>query len=493
MKIKYHLLIVVGLVALTSARIVDRISEQQQDYSVFSKVLLNKEGTLDMHLSSDSVNYYLEILRRDLQTEKSSLEQFKLYSEMVARLNCGHTQVLNNRKVQTEWLLGRQSLPIDVYLIGRRLVVGEIVDEDYDNIERDILSKNTFLDAGTEILMIDSLTVPEMMEGMGRYLSSDEGSMDFKYFQASQMFEFYRHLAFPLDKDSVMVQYVTPAKDTNTVFMHPGTAPVYSINARLNKASSEYNKSEADMGKFKIVNGQYGYFKFPSFSASAGSDYENFLKRSFQKLKAQNIDKLIVDLRGNTGGVMQYDFIKYFVGEGVNIGRYIIAKPHSKSTNKYVRKGNLSYVRYAVLSWQQKKKLREGSFNEGIILTDEVDEKLIYSGDISVITDEGTFSSAAILACQLKTLAGAKIVGRPAGGSFYAGNAGTLRVRLPESGLQISVNPNTYYSHLEVAEDPTAIKQPDLYLDPFILDKKDRDQFYFKHAVDILKSVVVEE
>ena len=122
---------IAGLVALTSARIVDRISEQQEDYHVFSSVLLNKEGTLDMHLSTDSVNYYLEILRRDLQTEQSSLEQFKLYSEMVARLNCGHTQVLNNRKVQTEWLLSRQSLPIDMYLIGRHLVVGEIVKEDY--------------------------------------------------------------------------------------------------------------------------------------------------------------------------------------------------------------------------------------------------------------------------------------------------------------------------------------------------------------------------
>lgn len=484
---------IAGLVALTSARIVDRISEQQEDYHVFSSVLLNKEGTLDMHLSTDSVNYYLEILRRDLQTEQSSLEQFKLYSEMVARLNCGHTQVLNNRKVQTEWLLSRQSLPIDMYLIGRHLVVGEIVKEDYDNIKRDILSENTFIKAGTEILMIDSMTVPQMIEGMGRYLSSDEGSIDFKYFQASQMFEFYRHLAFPLEKDSILVQYVTADRDTNTIFMHPGTAPVYSINARLNKASSEYNKGEADMGRFKIVNGEYGYFRFRSFSASAGTDYETFLKSSFQKLKTQNISKLVVDLRGNTGGVMQYEFIKYFVGEGVNVGRYIIAKPHSKSNNKYVKKASLSYLRYAVLSWQQKRKLQDGSFNEGIVLTDEVDEGLLYNGEISVITDEGTFSSAAILTSQLKTLAAAKIVGRPAGGSFYAGNAGTLQVRLPESGLQVSVNPNTYYSHLEPVDNPLAIKQPDIYLDPFIINEKDRDQFYFKHAVDILKSVVVEE
>jgi hypothetical protein len=79
----------------------------------------------------------------------------------------------------------------------------------------------------------------------------------------------------------------------------------------------------------------------------------------------------------------------------------------------------------------------------------------------------------------------AKIIGRAAGGSFYAGNAGTLLVKLPQSGFLIAINPNTFYSHLDRTDDPSAIKQPDLFLSPLILKSSDRDQFYFKQAISL--------
>jgi C-terminal processing protease CtpA/Prc len=137
------------------------------------------------------------------------------------------------------------------------------------------------------------------------------------------------------------------------------------------------------------------------------------------------------------------------------------------------------------MSFQQKRRMEQGSFNEGIQETEYVDTNLIYKGEIVVITDEGTFSSAAILACHLKTMSKAKIIGRAAGGSFYAGNAGTLLVKLPQSGFLIAINPNTFYSHLDRTDDPSAIKQPDLFLSPLILKSSDRDQFYFKQAISL--------
>ncbi len=484
-RVRLFLLGLLGLALLSSSRYFDSVDRQQEDFHVFQHVLQTKEGILDLHLSEDSVNYYLNILQKELQKPQSALEQFKLYSEMVARLKGGHTSVMQNREVQTEWLQAHQSLPIDLYLVGRHLVTGKIIPDDYDNIKRTNYSRKNQIPHGSEILSIDSLTVPEMMAQIGRYLSSDEGSMDFKYYQASQMFDFYHHLALPITKDSVLVEYVTPDFDTNRVFLAPGKAPIHSMNERLMHYSEKYDVNERDFGKFKIVKNTYGYFRFKSFSASSGSEYDAFLKSSFEKIKREDIKYLVIDLRGNTGGVMQYDFIKYIVGEGVNIGRYVVSKPFKKSQNQYVRKINGPFLRYAVLSWQQKRKLRNGSFNQGIILTEDVDEDLLFDGKICVITDEGTFSSAAILACQLKTLGNATIIGRPAGGSFYAGNAGTLLVKLPYSGIEIAVNPNTFYSQLNAAEFPLEVKQPDVFLNPLILDDSDLDQFYFKEAVAV--------
>lgn len=485
----YYYFLVAGFLLLTSLRYSDTITSQQEDFRVFRTVLESKEGTLNMHLSSDSITYYLNRLEQDLTDDKSDLEEFKLYSEMIARLNCGHTQVLTNRRIQAEWLRDRQALPIDIYLIGRHLVVGEIIQDDYENTIRDNdpFGGPSEIPVGSEVLTIDEKTVPEMMDGIGKYLSGDEGAFGFKYYQAQQLFEFYRHLAFPLDKDSVAVTYITPKSDTVTKYMQPGKAPIHSMNRRLLKASENYIQNEANMGKFKIVNGKYGYFRFTTFAQSSGVEYEEFLRTSFRKLRKNDIDELVVDLRGNTGGVMQYDFIKYFVGGDVNIGRYVIAKPFKGLDNKYVKKMNMHFVRYAFLSWSQKRSVRNGTFNDGTVKTNNVQEDLRFKGKVVVITDEGTFSSAAILACHLKTLAQAKIVGRPAGGSFYSGNAGTLIVKLPESGLEISVNPNTFYSHLKPVEDPLKIREPDAYVHDLVIDSKERNKLYFKTALTQFK------
>jgi len=98
------------------------IPQQQEDFKVFRNVLESKEGTLDLHLSSDSINLYLNKLGDDLSEEKTILEQFKLYSEMVVRLQCGHTQVLADKTILAEWSNEMKDLPIDMYFIGRRLI-----------------------------------------------------------------------------------------------------------------------------------------------------------------------------------------------------------------------------------------------------------------------------------------------------------------------------------------------------------------------------------
>ncbi|NRA11388.1 MAG: S41 family peptidase [Crocinitomicaceae bacterium] len=471
---------------LMSSMYVTTVSKQQEDYNVFSTVLTQKEGVIDLHSDKDSIQYYLKDLKSKLNSEKSLLEQFKLYSIVIEKLHGGHTKIMANNKVKTEWLRERNSLPFDMYLIGRHLVVGELADEDQEALDEKGAGPY-WMEPGSEIISIDDRTVPEMMLEMGKYISSDEGSMDFKYYQASQMFDFYRHLALPFDKDSIPVKFISLQNDTIEAVYKTGSAPVHSMNNRLVMLSGEYYASEQNHGKFKILRNKYGYFRFKSFTSSNGADYEYFLEQAFKKLSERKINKLVVDLRGNTGGVMQYSFMKYLVGKGVNLGKYIIEKPNTRKNRKYVNKINIHYLRHTLMSYQQKKKMERGSFNEGIQETESLDTNLIYKGKIVVITDEGTFSSAAILACHLKTLSKAKIIGRPAGGSFYAGNAGTLLVKLPQSGFLIAINPNTFYSHLEREGDPGAIKQPDLYLSPLIIESSDRDQFYFKKAISLFE------
>ncbi len=265
----------------------------------------------------------------------------------------------------------------------------------------------------------------------------------------------------------------------------PGEAPVHTMNKRIYAYTRQEKARESEYGEFKIIKGKYAYFRFRSFASCGGQKYNEFLNKSFKRIKDQKIDQLVIDLRGNTGGVMQYEFMSYIVGENIKLGKYVVAKPSFDSRNKYVKKTAVDYLRHRRMSKSQRRQVRKGKFNNGEIYTKKVDSNLVYHGRIVVITDESTFSSAGILACHLKTLANAKILGRTAGGSFYKGNSGTLHVKLPESGFELLVNPNTFYSHLSPSVDPRAIKEPDVFLNPVFMDARKLESYYFREACEL--------
>ena len=465
----------------------DGISKQQKDLEVFKKVILSKESRIDIHANLDSVLYYFNALDATFSKKLTQLEQFKYYSQVLTKIESGHTQIHPTRNLFKDWLSDRNSLPIDYYLLGKRLIINNIVPLDLKilALEKSKYQSQKKISAGSEILSINNKTVPQMMSEIAVLLSSDENSIDFKYYQAAQLFEFYRHLSDPFTQDSISVKYVYRG-DTNLIYLLPGTAPFHTMNDRLSKSELRYQKNQKNLGEFAIVK-KCGYFRFKSFSNSYGVNYEAFLKRSFLKLKAKKINRLIIDLRGNTGGAMQYQLMRYFVGENVFLGKYIVGKPKKFFESRHFKKLSPAFTKHRKISHEQKRLQRKGKFNNGTVLSEAVDVSLIYEGEIVLITDEGTFSSAAILACYLKSMKNAKIIGQRAGGSFYRGNAGTITLKLPHSKLQIFVNPNTFYSHLDESSSPLEIKEPDVYLSSILTDIKKRDRFYIKAAINAFK------
>ena len=487
MRSRLHFLIYCLVLFLFISAKKSNTDHQKKDFAVFKTVLIKKEGKLDLHLDADSIQIYLDELEGKFNTELTILEQFKLYASTISRIQCGHTQIHPNKAVLKEWLASQNALPIDYYLIGKKLVVNKILPIDYPIINhgKSLYQRKKKIEANSQIISIDNKSVEDLMTGIGNFLSSDENSMDFKYFQVSHMFEFFRHISAPFSTDSVQIEYIT-GLDTNKVYLQTGTLPINTMYDRLQKHAKVFRYNESNIGEFSIVGG-YGYFRFRSFKSSFGKKYEEFLERSFRKLKTKKIDKLVIDLRGNTGGAMQYSIMRYFVEDSVSLGKYIVKKPQKLTDSRHLKKLNSDYFKHRRMSNIQSRLQRRGLFNLGEVKTRDVVKELKFSGEIVVITDEGTFSSASILACHLKTLKNAKLIGRRAGGSFYCGNAGTLTLQLPKSKLFIYINPNTFYSHLTPASNPLAIKNPDVELNPLIPNERKRDQYYFRQAQKVFK------
>tara|TARA_B110000285_G_scaffold175221_1_gene196550 strand:- start:624 stop:2090 length:1467 start_codon:yes stop_codon:yes gene_type:complete len=459
------------------------VKEQKKDLQIFREVLLLKESKINLHINSSEIIGQLDELESKFQNHLTLIEQFKAYGELLSKIQCGHTQIHPNEQIFREWLTVRKSLPIDYYLIGKRLVVNKLEKEDI-LIHKEGKSKyqaSKKIKPGSEIIEINHKSIPEMMLEIGRFLSSDEDAVGFKYFQTAQLFEFYRHCTNTFDQDSIQVKYLNKNRDTTAIYFQIGAAPVYTITKRLSESEKYFQQKESNIGGF-VTSGKYGIFSFQSFAASHGFSFEEFLENSFEKIKNKKIKNLIIDLRGNTGGVMQYSLMRYFVGENVSLGRYVVGKPKKMFESRHLTKFNSDYSKHRKISRKQKRLFRRNKFDNGEVFTTYIDPELVYNGQIVLLTDEGTFSSASILAAYLKTMCNAKIVGHSAGGSFFKGNAGTLTLKLPKSKMKVFINPNTFYSHLESVNNPLTIKIPDLIVDQIILDSKKRSYFYIKQA-----------
>jgi len=467
MKIPFSVLIFLLVANLLFGQASNILKFQRIDFERFQKAFLKIEANPYLHISEKTLMSNFQKLREDLRSPLSPLEQYQKYATFLAKIQCGHTSLIPTNAVIKEWGRANQCLPFDVVLVNKKLFATATHPDDLilqtknqKNTSKTIKSKNN-IEGGTEIYSIDKKNISEWMQLISPYVSSDENGIDFKYYNASQLFDFYRYLANPTKKDSIEIRYIIK-RDTLSKFVKLHHPLVNTIRARFRNDKLAMKLKE--FGSFSIEKNKFGYFRFESFQFSKGLKYDEFLKKSFESMKKKKIDQLIIDLRGNTGGIIQVEILRYLLPEGTNIGSYnfekhiskselrkLGVKMHSWSTKVYLK--NLNALKKA-----DKKNIEA---NGPLKVGKNYSEK--FKGNIVVITDEGTFSAASILACHLKTLSKAKIVGTTAGGSFYAGNAGTLELVMKKSKLIIQLNPNFFSTNLyPSASIDSEIKKPDL-------------------------------
>lgn len=437
------------------------IKQQQQDFAVFKKGIFTIESRLDRRISMDSIQRVLTATEATFSSKVlSATEEYKLYARCINLIQSGHTQVSPTKAVLKEYVLKGKSLPFDMVMVNKHLYVAGYAKETMQSKKAVQSRKKTTdnLPVGAEIVGIDGQTIPEWMVKIGEFIGSDEDDPVFEYVVAGYVFDFYRFLATEEHPDYLEVDYVLK-HDTIRQSVKLTYPPIQLIQERFKAIEKQQNKDSKSFGKFKMM-GNVGYFRFPSFQDAHGKLYSEFLEKSFKKIrKKKGVETIVIDVRGNGGGNIQTELMSYFVTEPQVVGAYTIDKRLKMKERKHIKKNDELFRRYKKNMRQFKRFERKHPQFNGQMINYPIDTSLIFKGNIIVLTDEGTFSAASLLASQLKTLRNAQIMGSRAGGSFYVCNAGTLTFKLPHSKISFILNPNTCASTL----DPTAI-------DPHIKD-----------------------
>jgi carboxyl-terminal processing protease len=105
----------------------------------------------------------------------------------------------------------------------------------------------------------------------------------------------------------------TPGSVVNLTVLHLGK------NSAVELAVTRESIKTPDVPHFQLLENNVGYIKLDEFTQTASDDVKN----SFNSLKGKGMNKLILDLRGNGGGLLNeaVKIVNFFVPKGTEITR----------------------------------------------------------------------------------------------------------------------------------------------------------------------------
>jgi hypothetical protein len=239
---------------------------------------------------------------------------------------------------------------------------------------------------------------------------------------------------------------------------------VSNLNAFISQGQQKKNYT------FEIIEDNIGLL---TYNNCADYDaFKAFLKQVFKEVKTKNVNKLIIDIRGNTGGESRLNDL---------LLSYLTTTPYRQSSGRYWKVSNQAKIAYQNDPIYKKNfgkkflKKYEASKNSSII--ESLDNELIepqkptnfFSGKTCFLIGSGTFSSANFLADAIKTYKLSTLIGS-ATGELTNDFGELIDFTLPNSGNYVYVS-STY----DIGADGDAsVYEP---VSPHIQTKRDALQY----------------
>ena len=363
---------------------------------------------------------------------------YRQVSALVSVVRCGHTRVELSPRDRDAILARKGVLPLELKLSGKRAWVRRVLDPEVP------------IQPGTEILAIEGLPIGEIrglamirMSGDGIIEAGKERELeaDFASLYALLVDEHDRH-------------------ESGYELQIPGSSEPLRVRALApDELGAEDGSPERSLVELELHPEEgLGILSVRAFGdAASGPRFPELLEQSFRRLRDEGIAHLILDLRGNGGGRDQY---------GALLVSYLCDRPFGYFERIEVTPDYQGSVEVEIVERDGRRLMMSHS---GLAQQQPAD--MHFEGDVHVLIDGGTFSTAADVATVLHHNRLASFAGDETGGGYDGNTSGdTSRVVLVNSGFSVSV-PMWMYTTANLGHAFTSRGViPELEIDPSIDD-----------------------
>ncbi|MCW3089242.1 MAG: peptidase [Ferruginibacter sp.] len=439
--------------------------ELEQDYSLLRNILERKHPALYWYTPKDSMNYYFDSLYNNIGDSMTE-QQFgwKILAPLTNKIHCGHTSF----GMSKNWLKltkNRRTSSFPLYLkvwADTMVVTG--------NLNR----KDSLLKRGMLITSINGVRNHDLVQRMFQYLPLDGYADNVNYIRLSSNFPFYHRNIFGLYK-TYRVGYIdsTGLEKTALLPMYNPAADtaVKKLNTvQVQKISRQEIKTQKreDARLLEIDTAmQTATLSMNTFVNGEGRHLRSFIKRSFKKIRQENIKNLIIDLRSNGGGeVTMYVMLARYIRNSkfkVSDSSYAVAKNLAPYT-AYIRHGFFNNIGMFFLT----NKHRDGNYHFGYWERHVYRPKTAnhFDGKVYVLTNGPTFSASTLFCNAVKGQFNVTIAGEETGGGWH-GNSGIMipDIILPITKLRVRLPLFRLVQYNHVPKDGRGVP-PDVFIPP---------------------------
>lgn len=425
------------------------------DLFLLGDTLASQHGGLHRYTEADAFDELLgRILEQAEEAPRDVLWFHRRVCQVLGAVHCGHTRARLAESDRHAALARRGLLPLELHWSGTRAWIVRVLEPE------------SALGPGQELLSVDGLPLAEIRARAFALLSGDGTIESGKERELAASFAELYALLVSESEGPYRVEVAGLAPLTLT-----GLAPERFEERRTRVAERPVIRFEArpdeDVGLLTV-----SAFAEPE---SGQPDFQTQLEAAFRELRERRLGHLILDLRGNGGGRDMF---------GAALVSYLASEPFGyferiEVTPEYEARGGIEVV---------ERDGRRLMLSHGGLAV-QAPAALHFEGDVAILIDGWTFSTAADVATVAHHLQLATFLGEETGGGYDGNTSGdSMRLVLPNSRITVGV-PKWMYTtaNLGHAHASRGVP-PDVALVPSIEDVLAQRDVVLEKALERVRS-----
>lgn len=333
---------------------------------------------------------------------------FRIFAQFVAQFKDGHTYVSITDQFSEYLAKGGKVVPIFVSF-----------DDEQITILADVEGK---LSQPGKLISLNGISAGDLKEEILKMVSFERAS--FGYASASLLFHLYCWVIFG-ERESFIVEFLTRQGELRKIELE-------SVDFEKYRTKREQMNISGKLWDFSIIDGT-AVMTINTFSSVYEKDLKQFIEQSFEQIKKEDIQNLIIDLRKNGGGSSEIgEYLYSFISDKPY---RVYAEVHIKYSDDAIKKLKIfdPLLLFRVKVLNQKIIVHRADFKR-VRKND-----LLFNKNVYVLVGPRTFSAAADFAAMVKDLKAATVVGEETGG-LASSYGDILSLILPNSKLQLGVS-----------------------------------------------------